>query len=60
MVSNNRVKAYLTGNRNAKKKEVRAALQKRFEVQLKTPGFRKNEHTFDALGVAVTYLEDVR
>jgi Holliday junction resolvasome RuvABC endonuclease subunit len=58
MVSANRVKAYLTGNRNAKKKEVADALKKRFEIQLKTPGFRLNEHTFDALGVAITYLEE--
>lgn len=58
MISNNRVKAYLTGNRNAKKKEVRDALKKRFETQLKTPGFRLNEHTYDALGIAITYLED--
>jgi Holliday junction resolvasome RuvABC endonuclease subunit len=60
MVQANRVKAYLTGNRNAKKNEVRKALERRFEIQLKTPGFRKNEHTFDALGIAVTYLEDQR
>ena len=52
-----RVKKHLTGNRNAKREEVRAALEKRFEVQLKAPGLRKNEHTFDALGIAVTYLE---
>ncbi len=60
MVSANRVKKHLTGNRNAKKKEVRQALEKRFEVQLKTPGLRKNEHTFDALGIAITYLEEER
>lgn len=57
MISNNRVKAHLTGNRNAKKKEVRDALKKRFETQLKTPGFRLNEHTYDALGIAITYLD---
>lgn len=60
MVSSNRVKKHLTGNGNAKKKEVRAALEKRFEIQLKTSGLRKNEHTFDALGIAITYLEEQR
>jgi Holliday junction resolvasome RuvABC endonuclease subunit len=57
MVGAQSVKAYLTGNRNAKKKEVREALEIRFDIQLKTPGLVLNEHTFDALGIAVTFLE---
>jgi len=59
MVSAQRVKKCLTGDGNAKKRLVREALEKRFEVQLKTPGLKKTEHGFDALGIIVTFLEDL-
>ncbi len=57
MVAANKMKKHLTGNPKASKAEVRAALEARYDEKLRMPGFRRNEHTFDALGIAVTYLE---
>lgn len=57
MVSAQKAKKHLTGNAKASKQEVRAALEARYEEKLRMPGFRRNEHTFDALALAVTYLE---
>lgn len=56
MVAPRKVKKYLTNKASGAKKEVRAALERRFPDQLDNKDFRKNEHTFDALGVVVTYL----
>ena len=52
------VKKHLTDNPSASKTEVRQALEERFGDALDNSLFHKNEHTFDALGIAVTYLED--
>jgi|HubBroStandDraft_6_1064221.scaffolds.fasta_scaffold717569_1 Holliday junction resolvasome RuvABC endonuclease subunit len=57
MVAANRMKKHITGNAKASKAEVRAALEARFDDKIRMPGFRRNEHTFDALGIAITYLE---
>lgn len=59
VVSANTVKRYLTGNGSAEKKEVRKALEDKFADQLDNKRFRKNEHVFDALGIAVTWCENM-
>ena len=58
MVAARKVKKHLTDNPSASKTEVRQALEERFGDALDNSLFHKNEHTFDALGIAVTYLED--
>jgi Holliday junction resolvasome RuvABC endonuclease subunit len=57
MVSAQVVKKYLTGNYRAEKKGVREALLERFGTTLQGHKFSLNEHTYDALGIAVTYVE---
>ena len=57
MVSANSVKHHMTGNSRADKKRVREALELKFGEALDVPTFSRNEHTFDALGIALTYVE---
>jgi len=57
MVSGNRVKAHITGSGKASKSEVAAA------VRARLPGLKEqkpgplNEHVYDAIGIALTHLE---
>ena len=57
MVAAQKVKKHLTGDAQATKRQVREALELRFAVQLDNKSFRKNEHTFDSLGIGVTYID---
>jgi Holliday junction resolvasome RuvABC endonuclease subunit len=58
-VSANSVKKNLTGNGNAKKKEVRAAIEALIAdgILYVNPGasLRLNEHIVDAVGIAITH-----
>ena len=56
MVDARTVKRHLTGRAGATKKEVRTALESRLGAVLDDKHLRKNEHTFDALGILYTYL----
>lgn len=58
IVSANRVKKYLTGKPNAAKIEVRRVLEARLPEQLAQAHLHKNEHVFDALGIAVTWTDN--
>jgi len=56
MVDARSVKRHLTGKSGATKKEVRTALESRLGGILDDKHLRRNEHTFDALGILYTYI----
>jgi len=56
MVDARAAKKYLTGKPGATKKEVRTALEKRLGDVFQAPDLRKNEHTYDALALLITFI----
>ena len=60
MVDARTVKRHLTGKAGATKKEVRTALESRLGGVLDDKHLRRNEHTFDALGILYTYITKER